>query len=104
MGNQVEADKARLELSGTAPKSIDSLLFRLVISDAGIDGNRAQLTLQAAGRQCSPMRASMTISDARRMLRILDEAGLLHPDFDRLRRRKFNDFIERAPKKRRRLD
>lgn len=97
-----EPEKARLELSEAAPNSTETLLIRLAIRDADIDGSRAQKTLQAVGRNCSPMRASTAISDVKRVLRILERAELLHPDFERLRRRCFDDFIEIQPRKKRR--
>lgn len=94
--------KATLELSDAAPNSVTSLLFRLVVHDPTIDAARAKATLEAAGKNVSPMSANMIVSDAKRMLRILRDADLLSDDFASRRKRTFNDFIERAPKKKRR--
>jgi hypothetical protein len=96
--------KATLELSDAAPNSVTSLLFRLVVRDAQIDAHRAKATLEAAGKNVSPTSANMIVSDAKRMLRILRDANLLCDDFDVKRRRRFHDFIERAPKKKRRRE
>lgn len=94
--------KATLELSDGSPTSSVTLLQRLAIRDPEIDAKRAKATLEAAGVKVSPLTASMVINETQRLLRALDKAGLLHDDFDRLRRRRFHDFIERAPKKKRR--
>jgi len=97
-----EADyRATLELSDGAPRSVTSLLFRLVVRDPTIDSKRAKATLEAAGKNVSQMTASMIVADAKRMIRILREADLLCDDFERARKLHFFDFIERAPRKRR---
>lgn len=98
----VDDYKATLTLAEDAPSSSVTLLMRLYIRDAEIDAHRAQLTLEAAGKNVSPAVSSATLSDVRKLLRLLHEANLLCDDFDRLRRRKFHDFVEIPARKKRR--
>jgi hypothetical protein len=96
-----DENEDRLELSDAAPTQSSKLIPRLVIRDADITGEKAKSLLNGVGINISLTSANMLVNDARRMLRILDQRGLLHPDFERRRRHLPSDFIEVRRKKRR---
>lgn len=96
-----DENELTLELSDGAPRESTKLITRLVIRDGEISGDKAKAMLNAAGIPISLTSANMLVSDARRMLRLLDQRGLLHPDFERRRRHASSDFIEIRRKKRR---
>lgn len=91
----------RLELSDAAPKLSTKLIPRMVIRDSDVTGEKAKSLLNAVGINISLTSANMLVADARNMIHMLEQRGLLHPDFERLRRHLPSDFIEVRRKKRR---
>lgn len=101
MRQNANEDEDVLELSKGAPRESTKLIPRLVIRESGVTGERAKALLNGVGINISLMSANMLVADAKRMLRILDQRGLLCDDFEGRRSHASSDFVRITRKKRR---
>ena len=75
----------RLKLRNEAHRNAQTLIRRIVLSEPDMVAGDIHALLEGAGVQISLASVSMTASDMRKTIRLLDREGLLATGFDRAR-------------------
>ena len=70
------------------------VLQRIAVCHPNITTKEAATLLRQLGKDASPALTSSTLSDTRWLLRYLDKHGLLKDDFEKRRKRIYDDLIE----------